>query len=457
MEQSSGIDGRPPVLATLGGVEALLDSLDHDSAWQCSDAEVAEAVDAAYRLTTRVHAAALRMLAEADRRGLADAAGAPSLQAWLRARHPMRPAHAKRDVALARLIPAPRRPEQGTLGGEVRVEGVEAGAALTSGVISVEQAGCVATALQELPDDLPAAVRIAVEEALVAQAQLLDPEALTRFGHRVLEQVDPDAADRRLRKQLEREEREARRLRAGKRFADGHGNVFYKFRVPESDDAHIRPVLDVLSRPQPAGDTPDTRTAQQRLADAFVEGMRRVSLEGGLPAHGGDRPRVVITLSLSTLLGGRGAALDLDTGAQLSAEVARRLACDAQVIPAVLDGQGQVLDLGRAKRTFDGPARLAVVLRDRGCVHPGCDRPPRWCDVHHVVPWWAGGPTDRDNGVLLCGFHHGLYDDEVWRIRFAGDGIPEAIPPPWVDEHQRPARHHRFRATPYAPAGHTAA
>jgi hypothetical protein len=223
----------------------------------------------------------------------------------------------------------------------------------------------------------------------------------------------------------------------------------YKFRVTESDDAHIRPVLDVLGRPQPSGVEPDCRTAQQRLADAFVEGMRRVSLEGGLPVHGGDRPRVVVT--------GVGAALDLDTGARLSPETARRLACDAQVVPAVLNGAGQVLDLGQARRTFDGPARLAVVLRDQGCVHPGCDRPARWCDVHHVIPWWAGGLTNQDNGVLLCGFHHRLYDDQVWRIRFAGDGIPEAIPPPWVDAQQPPVRQNRFMAGQTQPAGTTAA
>jgi hypothetical protein len=457
MEQSSRIDERPVVLATLDAVAGLLDRLDSGSAWRCSDSEVTEALDAAYRLATRVHATALWMLAESDRRGLATTAGASSLQAWLRGRQFMRPGHAKRDVVLARLIPAPH-PGANVVPDEVTpVEGTAVAAALTSGIISVEHAGCIATALQELPEDLPAAVRVAVEEVLVAQSQRLDPEALIRFGHRVLERVDPEAADRKLKKQLEREEREARRLRAGKRFADGHGNVFYKFRVPESDDAHIRPVLDVLGRPQPAGVEPDSRTAQQRLADAFVEGMRRVSLDGRLPAHGGDRPRVVITMSLSTLVSGLGAALDLDSGAQLSAETARRLACDAQVIPAVLNGHGQVLDLGQAKRTFEGPARLAVVLRDRGCVHPGCDRPARWCDVHHVIAWWAGGPTNQDNGVLLCGFHHRLYDDEVWRVRFAGDGIPEAIPPPWVDAQQRPIRHNRFRARQPRQPGHTAA
>jgi len=64
--------------------------------------------------------------------------------------------------------------------------------------------------------------------------------------------------------------------------------------------------------------------------------------------------------------------------------------------------------------------------------------------VHHVIPWWSGGKTSLDNGVLLCGFHHRLYDIGTWAIRFASDGIPEAVPPTWVDVRQRPCRHERF-------------
>src|SRR3990170_370629 len=135
MEHSSRTAERPPALATLDAVEALLDSFDHDSSWRCSDAEVAEAIDAAYRLTTRVHAAGLRMLAEADRRGLARAAGASSLPAWLRGRQHMRPAHGKRDVALARLIPAPCLRDDASVGDVAPVEGAAAGAAPPGGGI----------------------------------------------------------------------------------------------------------------------------------------------------------------------------------------------------------------------------------------------------------------------------------------------------------------------------------
>ena len=82
------------------------------------------------------------------------------------------------------------------------------------------------------------------------------------------------------------------------------------------------------------------------------------------------------------------------------------LACDAKIIPAVLGSKSQVLDVGAAARLFPTAVRRAIVLRDKGCVWPGCDRPAGWCDAHHVDFWANGGPTSFDNGVLLCRRHH---------------------------------------------------
>ena len=77
----------------------------------------------------------------------------------------------------------------------------------------------------------------------------------------------------------------------------------------------------------------------------------------------------------------------LDTGEMLSAESVRRLACDAGIIPAVLDSAGLPLDVGREQRLFKGALRRALVLRDGGCAFPGCDRPPKWCEGHHPISW----------------------------------------------------------------------
>ncbi|HEX5205028.1 MAG TPA: HNH endonuclease, partial [Actinoplanes sp.] len=131
-----------------------------------------------------------------------------------------------------------------------------------------------------------------------------------------------------------------------------------------------------------------------------------------------------------------------DTGQRLSASTARRLACDARILPAVLGSAGQVLDTGRTQRLATGSLRRALHIRDGGCAFPDCDYPPRWTDAHHIVPWTHGGPTNLDNLVLLCRHHHRLIHqtDTAWHIRLGTDQRPEFIPPAHLDPQQRPRR-----------------
>jgi len=112
----------------------------------------------------------------------------------------------------------------------------------------------------------------------------------------------------------------------------------------------------------------------------------------------------------------------------------------------VLGSPSQVLDLGRATRNWTIAQRRALAIRDRGCVAPGCDYPPSACDAHHAVLTWAeGGPTDLDNGALLCDFHHHQVHRQGWRVLLAANGYPALIPPTSIDPDQRPRQHHRFR------------
>jgi hypothetical protein len=136
---------------------------------------------------------------------------------------------------------------------------------------------------------------------------------------------------------------------------------------------------------------------------------------------------------------GRGAAR-LDTGAVISATQARLMACDARVLPAVLGGDGQVLDLGRSRRLFTGPIRRALILRDRGCAFPGCDRPPRWTEAHHLVGWAEGGETSLANACLVCRYHHRVLHNGGWQARLGADGRPEFVPPAILDPQRRPRR-----------------
>jgi len=126
----------------------------------------------------------------------------------------------------------------------------------------------------------------------------------------------------------------------------------------------------------------------------------------------------------------------LDSGFALTPEAVRRLACDAKILPATMNGSGQVLDLGRTQRTWAGPARRAVVLRDRGCIFPDCDRPPSACDIHHIVYFSHGGQTDLANAAMLCAFHHYLIHHSDWTIGHDAHGLPFVIPPAWIDPHR---------------------
>jgi hypothetical protein len=130
------------------------------------------------------------------------------------------------------------------------------------------------------------------------------------------------------------------------------------------------------------------------MADALVELVDVALRSGGLPEQGGVKPQVAVTLALETLQRARCApAGELDFGLPLSAQAARRLACDAQVVPVVLGSAGEPLDVGRASQTVPPAIRRAVVARDRHCAFPGCDRPAQWCHAHHIRHWADGGAT----------------------------------------------------------------
>ena len=182
---------------------------------------------------------------------------------------------------------------------------------------------------------------------------------------------------------------------------------------------------------------------------ADVARLVSILLAAGDVVHGeslgGDRPQVVVTAPFDVLTQHLGAGR-LDTGEQVSPATVRRLCCDAMLLPAVLGTAGQPLDLGRERRLFTGPLRRALVLRDGGCAFPTCDRPPRWCAGHHVVPWHDGGTTCLTNAVLLCGFHHrAIHQPGGWTVSVATDGLPTFIPPPWVDANQKPQRNRYHR------------
>ena len=121
--------------------------------------------------------------------------------------------------------------------------------------------------------------------------------------------------------------------------------------------------------------------------------------------------------------------MEASSGAVLGARAGRRLACDAAVTRVVIGPDSQPLDVGRRTRVVPAAIRTALTVRDRGCVFPGCDRPPTWTDAHHIVHWADGGPTSLDNLVLLCRTHHRTVHEGQWELGRDPGGRWAAHPP----------------------------
>lgn len=180
-------------------------------------------------------------------------------------------------------------------------------------------------------------------------------------------------------------------------------------------------------------------TRQQSLLDGLVTACRIALSTDRLPAAGGHRPQVMVTISYTDLVGEMERAGHAVFGQQMSARSIRTLACDADIIPMVLGGQGQILDIGRAQRLFPAHLRRALVARDKGCAFPGCSIPATWCEAHHITPWAKGGTTSISQGVLLCSRHHHVIHEGKWNVE-SKYGIPWFTPPGYLDPNRSPRR-----------------
>ena len=154
-----------------------------------------------------------------------------------------------------------------------------------------------------------------------------------------------------------------------------------------------------------SGPDSDERTPAQRRVDALGEICRGWLDLGIRSSVAGERPHLSVVVDAEVLAGGGGRSELFHTGA-IHPEVARRLGCDASLTRVVMAGDSQVLDVGRRTPVVPPPMRKAVVMRDRHCRFPGCDRPHSWCDAHHMLHWAHGGSTRLSNLLLLCRRHH---------------------------------------------------
>ena len=300
----------------------------------------------------------------------------------------------------------------------------------------------VARRLRELP-----LIRAAFAEGELSYSKV---RALTRVENVEREQDLLDLARHATASQLERLLRAYRGVVAAERAAAGEpaerwitvdhaddGSLLLRGRLPAEEGALVMAAIEaardrLAQRDVPAGtrdggaDVPagTRQSAGEARADALV--ALADSFLGGGPAAvrtGGDRYQVVVHADAGALSGAEpGGRCELADGAPLAIETARRLACDASLVQ-MLERNGQPLRLGRKTRTIPPALRRALNARDRGCRFPGCGS-RRFLDAHHIDHWVDGGPTDLENLIHLCGFHHRLLHEGGYRImRTAGGGI----------------------------------
>ena len=430
----------PVLAAAIAGVEAAVDALAGVGVESLGDDDVVRLLDHVTRLTARVAGVSAAAVGEADHRRLGDVTGARHTGQWWAHRTRLTRAEAGRAARLGR-----------RLGDDLHRPVRDA---LTAGTLHAEQAAVIVAAVEAIParaEDLPARRRRARGAEGPGPRPPPGPRGRPRrpavavLGRRVLDLVAPEVGEEAEARALAREEAAAARKVHLRLRDDGHGSCHGRFTLPTAAGQALRKQLLALAAPQrhtssqdakaghgrgwhlapDAGDTPtatdtDPRPLGTRLGWALVEWIETYPTDA-LPTSGGTTATVVVTMSHHTLLGGLAAA-SLDTGTRISAGEARRLACEAGIIPAVLGGASQVLDLGRTRRFHTPTQRLALALRDHGCTAEGCDLPPSACHAHHDTPWSHGGHTNLDDARLLCHRHHRVIHDPRYDTTRLPDG-----------------------------------
>ncbi|TWP35534.1 HNH endonuclease signature motif containing protein [Leekyejoonella antrihumi] len=387
-----------------------------DACGQLCDTDLDGAARELLRARQEAERSLVLLLADAIGRGVVAGSDSGGARQWLldRARF-LEPGEASRITAAAEAV---NRPENARLR-----------AAFVAGDLS---ATMLVTVVREVPKAMVALPDAARDEVLGYYLQVIEPgftrADLRGLTKRIIAEFGEDQAPA--------DEEKAQRAESLSWTELASGLFELVAVLSPAHAAEVIEAITALSVPQPTKDPAtgekvrDSRTPGKRRADALVEIVGAAARCTDADAMR-STAKVIVTMGLDALLRrlGNGGFAVTATGQVLDAATARRLACSADLIPVVLGSDGQPLDVGRQERLFTGAVRTAIIVRDKHCSFPGCDRPPGWCEAHHVIPWWAGGQTLKDNGTLLCSRHHHVVHAKGYMARVSVTGVTWDLAP----------------------------
>jgi hypothetical protein len=301
-------------------------------------------------------------------------------------------------------------------------------------VISTGHARVVADTVHRIPVPLVAEhpeVPAQVEAQLVEAARVYDPSTLGRFGRRHLDHLDPDGtlAD----------EAHVARLRDLTVTVLPNGSSRIRGEADAELTERLLVVFDSLAAPTTVDGVKDDRTPGARRHDALRSALRIAITSEELPDAGGMPAVVLLTASVDQWNTDTG-LVTTGHGSSISVPMAKQIAgTEAGIVSIVLGPAREIIAYGTSHRIYSKTQRFAITARDQGCTWPGCDAPPAWCEINHVIPWKDSGTTTVANAAMICDHHHDALDHNGYLATMI-NGRPHYIPPPWIDPDQVPRR-----------------
>lgn len=416
--------------AALAGVvselSCYLDDVSADLFGKLTDADVLAELQEFEVLRRRLAVVDHALVAELGRRALPGRWVLGSTSELLQAALRLSPREAQQRVAASEVC----GPRWSLTGEQLETLLPQVAAAQAAGVVSPEHARVIASTLDELPSSVDPADVAAAEQQLVQAAAQLRPRQVGVVGQRILALLNPDGV-------LVSDEEHARR-RSFALIGDADGGYRVTGRLTPVCGALLLAWLTPRSAPRPAADVAgadradsaqaalvaDSRSHGQRVHDALQElaglAVRRTELvDSGAPAQ------VIISMTADQLEHRYGWA-ETSFGQLITVEQALKLADEAAINLLLRDARGVVLSHGRTKRIATRGQTLALIARDRGCTFPDCDKPPEWCQRHHIVAWADGGSTDLSNLTLVCGYEKRI---RPRRLALSDDRRPAPVDP----------------------------